>query len=85
MSLSSFKFIDLCSGTGAFNIVLSKYGAKCVFSNDYDKSSEKINNSNNLCVNFVYGDINTLDLNKIQNHDNFFLHLPKVFLLLKRD
>ncbi len=69
MSLGSFKFIDLCSGTGAFNIVLSKYGAECVFSNDYDKSSEKINNSNKLCDNFVYGDINILDLNKIPAHD----------------
>jgi DNA (cytosine-5)-methyltransferase 1 len=69
MSLGSFKFIDLCSGTGAFNIVLSKYGAECVFSNDYDKSSEKINNSNKLCDNFVYGDINILVLNKIPAHD----------------
>ena len=69
MSLSSFQFIDLCSGTGAFNIILSKYGAKCVFSNDYDKASEQINNSNNLCDNFICDDINTLDLNKIPKHD----------------
>jgi DNA (cytosine-5)-methyltransferase 1 len=69
LQLSGYTFIDLCSGTGAFNIILSKYGAKCVMSNDYDKSSEIINKANNLCENFIYGDINTIDINIIPNHN----------------
>ncbi len=67
--LSGYTFIDLCSGTGAFNIILSKYGAKCVMSNDYDKASEIINKANNLCENFIYGDINKIDINTIPNHN----------------
>lgn len=69
MSLNNYKFVDLCSGTGAFNIVLSKYGAKCVLSNDYDKSSEIINKQNNLCDNFICGDINEIDINIIPEHN----------------
>ncbi len=69
MSLNGYKFIDLCSGTGAFNIILSKYGAECVFSNDYDIPSEIINKENNLCNNFICQDINTIDINIIPNHD----------------
>lgn len=69
MPLSNYKFIDLCAGTGAFNIILSKYGAECVMSNDYDKSSQIINNVNNLCSNFICQDINTIDIERIPCHD----------------
>ncbi len=69
MTLSNYTFIDLCSGTGAFNIVLSKYGAKCVFSNDYDNSSKIINETNNLCDNFICQDINTIDIDLIPEHN----------------
>lgn len=69
MSLNNYKFIDLCSGTGAFNIVLNKYGAKCVFSNDFEISSKIINDENNLCNNFICQDINTINVEDIPEHN----------------
>lgn len=69
MSLNNYKFIDLCSGTGAFNIILTKYGAECVFSNDYEQSSKIINDKNKLCNNFICQDINTINVENIPEHN----------------
>lgn len=65
-----FKLIDLFSGSGAFSYVLEntkKY--KCVFSNDIEESSKKIYDLNHTNCKLTLKNINTIDIEKIPNHD----------------
>ncbi len=41
-SLKGFTFIDLFAGIGAFRKALESFGAKCVFSSEWDKDAQKI-------------------------------------------
>ena len=37
-NLEGYKFIDLFAGLGGFRIALESLGAKCVYSNEWDKA-----------------------------------------------
>lgn len=56
-------FIDLFAGTGGFSIALEKHGKfKCIFANDFAKSSEETYKLNHKNCNFLLEDINKLDV-----------------------
>ncbi|MEY8201163.1 MAG: DNA cytosine methyltransferase [Colwellia sp.] len=55
-STGAFKFIDLFSGIGGFNLALQSTGGRCVFSSEWDKSAKHTYFKNHGKVPF--GDIN---------------------------
>ena len=64
------SFIDLFAGTGAFTYVFeSSNKCKCVYSNDYDKSSEYIYKLNFPECNFNLADLNDINIKNIPKHD----------------
>lgn len=56
--LSGYKFIDLFAGIGGFRQALESYGAKCVFSSEWDLSAQETYEQN-------YGEIPSGDITKI--------------------
>lgn len=40
-SLSGYRFIDLFAGIGGFRVALESFGAKCVYSNEWDKHAQE--------------------------------------------
>ena len=66
-SLEEFTFIDLFAGLGGFRIALESLGAKCIYSNEWDVSVQKV-----YAENFgetPEGDITKVDENTIPAHD----------------
>ena len=66
-NLIGLKFIDLFAGLGGFRLALESFGAKCVYSNEWDKYAQKV-----YQMNFgdkPEGDITLVDENKIPYHD----------------
>lgn len=66
-SLTGYTFIDLFAGLGGFRIALESLGAKCVYSNEWDASVQKV-----YAENFgdtPEGDITQVDENTIPDHD----------------
>ena len=66
-NLTGLKFIDLFAGLGGFRLALESFGAKCVYSNEWDKYAQKV-----YQMNFgdkPDGDITLVDENTIPNHD----------------
>ena len=62
-----FTFIDLFAGIGGFRIALERLGGKCVFTSEIDNECMKT-----YFVNFgeyPEGDINDIDIKKIERHD----------------
>lgn len=66
-SLKGMTFIDLFAGLGGFRIALESLGAKCVYSNDWDESAQKVYAENFGDV--PEGDITQIDEKAIPNHD----------------
>jgi DNA (cytosine-5)-methyltransferase 1 len=67
-SLQNFTFIDLFAGLGGFRLALSSLGAKCVYSNEWDKNVQKIY-AENFGETPDSGDITLVDESAIPNHD----------------
>lgn len=65
--LQNMKFIDLFAGLGGFRIALESLGAKCVYSNEWDKSVQKVYAEN--FGDIPEGDITKVDENTIPEHD----------------
>ena len=66
-SLNKIKFIDLFCGIGGFRMALESFGAKCVFSSDFDKDCQKVYE-----LNFdekPIGDIKEIKNKDVPNHD----------------
>ncbi len=66
-NLTGLKFIDLFAGLGGFRLALESFGAKCVYSNEWDKYAQKV-----YQMNFgdkPEGDITLVDENEIPDHD----------------
>lgn len=66
-SLTGMTFIDLFAGLGGFRLALESLGAKCVYSNEWDKPVQKV-----YAENFgdtPEGDITQVDENTIPDHD----------------
>lgn len=66
-SLTNMTFIDLFAGLGGFRLALESLGAKCVYSNEWDKDVKKIyeNNFNDI----PEGDITKVNAESIPDHD----------------
>lgn len=65
--LSGYTFIDLFAGLGGFRIALESFGAKCVYSNEWDKAAQTVYASN--FGDTPEGDITKVDEKKIPDHD----------------
>lgn len=66
-SLEGMTFIDLFAGIGGFRLALESYGAKCVFSSEWDAFCQQVYNDNFGDV--PEGDITKIDEKDIPNHD----------------
>ncbi len=62
-----FTFIDLFAGIGGFRVALEKLGGQCLFSCEWDKYSRKTYEA--WFGEVPFGDIRTLDLDGIPDHD----------------
>lgn len=65
--LNGMTFIDLFAGLGGFRIALESLGAKCVYSNEWDKSVQQVYAENFGDV--PEGDITQVDEKTIPDHD----------------
>lgn len=65
--LKNYTFIDLFAGLGGFRLALESCGAKCVYSNEWDKAAQNVyfKNFNDM----PEGDITKVDEKTIPNHD----------------
>ena len=66
-TLSNCTFIDLFAGLGGFRLALESLGAKCVYSNEWDKFAQTVYNEN--FGDMPEGDITKVDENTIPDHD----------------
>ena len=66
-NLEGYKFIDLFAGLGGFRIALESLGAKCVYSNEWDKAVCQVYKDN--FGDYPDGDITNVDVKKIPDHD----------------
>jgi len=65
--LSNYTFIDLFAGIGGFRLAFESFGAKCVFSSEWDKDCQEV-----YFANFgekPTGDITKISESEIPNHD----------------
>ena len=49
-SLKGYTFIDLFAGLGGFRLALESLGAKCVYSNEWDKFAQEVYKNNFLGI-----------------------------------
>ena len=66
-SLNGYTFIDLFAGLGGFRLALESLGAKCVYSNEWDKFAQEVYRAN--FGETPDGDITKVDEQKIPEHD----------------
>ena len=66
-SLQGYTFIDLFAGIGGFRLALESLGAKCVYSNEWDKFAQDVYKNN--FGDTPEGDITKVDENTIPEHD----------------
>lgn len=66
-NLEGYKFIDLFAGLGGFRIALESLGARCVYSNEWDKAVCEVYEDN--FGDYPDGDITKVDEKKIPDHD----------------
>lgn len=66
-SLEGMTFIDLFAGLGGFRLALESYGAKCVYSNEWDKPVQEVYYEN--FGDMPEGDITQVDEKSIPDHD----------------
>jgi DNA (cytosine-5)-methyltransferase 1 len=72
--LKDFKYIDLFAGIGGFRLALDSFGAKCVFTSEWDKHSQDV-----YIKNFgdePNGDITKISEKDIPKHDFLFGGFP---------
>ncbi|MBR1453844.1 MAG: DNA cytosine methyltransferase, partial [Lachnospiraceae bacterium] len=65
--LKGYKFIDLFAGLGGFRLALESLGAKCVYSNEWDKAAQDTYMAN--FGDMPEGDITKVDEKTIPDHD----------------
>ena len=66
-SLNGYTFIDLFAGLGGFRLALESLGAKCVYSNEWDKFAQEVYKNN--FGETPDGDITKVDEKTIPEHD----------------
>jgi len=67
INLKGLTFIDLFAGIGGFRLALNSFGAKCVFTSEWDKSAQEVYESN--FGDKPHGDITSIDEKDIPEHD----------------
>lgn len=67
--MNDIRFIDLFAGIGGIRLGFESTGAKCVFSNDYDKYSAITYTGNFGSDDFMLGDIKKIQANTIPDFD----------------
>lgn len=72
--MKNIKFIDLFAGIGGIRLAFEDESTKCVFSSEWDKFSQKTYEAN--FGEIPYGDITTIDANKIPEHDILLAGFP---------
>ena len=65
--LKKYKFIDLFAGIGGFRLAMERYGAKCVFSSEWDKEAASVYEKN--FREKPFGDITKIKEKDIPKHD----------------
>ena len=65
--LKNYTFIDLFAGLGGFRIALESLGAKCVYSNEWDKDAQETYKAN--FGDLPDGDITKVDAKCVPDHD----------------
>jgi DNA-methyltransferase (dcm) len=73
--LENNKVCSLCSGCGGFDLGFIQAGFKIVWANDIDKFAVQ-SYKENIGENIVLGDINTLDISSIPDHDIMLAGFP---------
>lgn len=65
--LNGYTFIDLFAGLGGFRLALESFGARCVYSSEWDKAAQEVyyKNFNDM----PDGDITKVDEKNIPTHD----------------
>jgi DNA (cytosine-5)-methyltransferase 1 len=66
-ALSNLTFIDLFAGIGGFRLALDSFGAKCVFTSEWDKDAQKVYKEN--FKDEVAGDITKIKEEDVPKHD----------------
>lgn len=66
-ALKKYTFIDLFAGIGGFRIALESFGAKCVFSSEWDKHAQYVYEKN--FKEMPAGDIKSIKEKDIPRHD----------------
>lgn len=66
-SLTGYTFIDLFAGLGGFRLALESFGAKCVYSNEWDVHAQAVYADN--FGDTPEGDITKVDEKTIPDHD----------------
>ena len=66
-SLKGMTFIDLFAGLGGFRLALESLGAKCVYSNEWDRPAQEVYKAN--FGETPEGDITKVDEKTIPDHD----------------
>ena len=67
MGLKKYNFIDLFCGIGGFRLAMERYGAKCVFSSEWDKEAAAVYEKN--FKEKPSGDITKIKERDIPKHD----------------
>lgn len=65
--LAGYTFIDLFAGIGGFRLALESFGAKCIYSNEWDKYAQETYQMN--FNDMPEGDITKVDESTIPDHD----------------
>ena len=60
--LKNYTFIDLFAGLGGFRLALESLGAKCVYSNEWDKDAQRVYEQN-------FGDLPEGDITQVNEKD----------------
>ena len=66
-SLKGMTFIDLFAGLGGFRLALESLGAKCVYSNEWDKHAQEVYAANFHDI--PEGDITQVNEDSVPDHD----------------
>jgi DNA (cytosine-5)-methyltransferase 1 len=75
--MGGFRYIDLFAGVGGLRIPADELGGKCVFTSEIDVYARETYAMNFQCgLDEIHGDITTLDLNQIPDHDLLLAGFP---------
>ncbi|MGJ8720459.1 MAG: DNA (cytosine-5-)-methyltransferase [Salinibacterium amurskyense] len=68
-SNKKLTFIDLFAGIGGIRLGLESAGAECVFTSEWDKYAVRTYGANHTSAHEVLGDINSIAINDLPDHD----------------